>query len=138
MDLSRSAFPAEIESSMAEGLDVELRGMRIFTEGELTLVTFENKGSLGRQTFIGEAAEHLDRIVEEHDSKVLVIDLTRITVLPSDMIGVLVGLQHRGIQIRLFNVTDDVRLTLETMSLDDLFDLREGDLSSLIDASTEE
>lgn len=116
----------------------ELHGLRIYAKGELTVLTFEDRGFLAAQTFIGEATEHLDRIVEEHRSKVLVIDLTGVTALPSDMLGVLVGLQHRGITIRLFNVTDDVRFVLETSGLDQLFDLREGDLAALIDAATEE
>lgn len=116
----------------------ELHGLKLFTKGELTIVTFEDKGFLAQQTFIGEATEHLDTIVKEHQSKVLVIDLEGITALPSDMLGVLVGLQHRGIQIRLFNITDDVRVILETTNLNQVFDIREGDLSSLIDASTEE
>lgn len=116
----------------------ELHGLKIYTKGELTVVTFEDKGHLGSQTFIGEATENLDRIVEEHHSKVLVIDLTGIIALPSDMLGVLIGLQHRGIHIRLFNATPDVRLILETTRLDQVFELREGDLSTLIDAAVEE
>ncbi len=116
----------------------EVRGLKIYTKRALTVVTFERKGSLAAQTFIGEATEHLERIVEEHRSKILVIDLAGITALPSDMLGVLVGLKHRGITIRLFNVTDDVRFILQTTSLDQLFELRTGDLASLIDASTEE
>ena len=47
--------------------------------------------------------------------------LAGITGLPSDMLGVLVGLEHRGIHIRLFNVTPDVRLILETTNLDRVF-----------------
>jgi anti-anti-sigma regulatory factor len=115
----------------------ELRGLKVFTKGELSVVTFEEKGYLGFQTFIGEATEHLERIVEEHQSKVLVIDLTDITGLPSDMLGVLVALHHRGVQIRLFNITDDVRLILETTNLDQLFEVRTGDLSSLINSASE-
>lgn len=115
----------------------EVRGLKIYTKGDLTILTFENKGFLAPQTFIGQATEHLERIVEEHHSKVLVIDLAGITALPSDMLGVLVGLQHRGTQIRLFNVTADVRFILETTKLNQLFDLREGDLSALINAATE-
>ena len=116
----------------------ELRGLKVFTKGELSVVTFEDKGFLGRQSFIGDAGAHLDEIVEKHHTKVLVFDLAEITGLPSDMLGVLVGLQHRGIEIRLFNVTDEVKLILETTRLNDLFDVREGDLSALIKASTEE
>lgn len=116
----------------------ELHGLKIYTKGELTIVTFEDRGFLAAQTFIGEATEHLDRIVEEHQTKVLVIDLSGITALPSDMLGVLVGLHHRGIQVRLFNITDDVRLILDTTNLDQLFDLRDGDLGALIDAASEE
>lgn len=116
----------------------ELRGLKVFTNGELSIVTFADKGFLGRQSFIGDAGEHLDQIVEKHNTKVLVFDLDGITGLPSDMLGVLVGLQHRGIEIRLFNVTDEVRVILETTRLNDLFDLREGDLTALINASQEE
>jgi anti-anti-sigma regulatory factor len=116
----------------------ELKGLRVHTKGELTVVTFKDKGYLGSQTFLGEATEHLERIVEQHRSRVLVIDLTGITGLPSDMLGVLVALHHRGVQIRLFNITDDVRLVLETTKLDDMFEVREGDLSALIDAAVEE
>ncbi len=117
---------------------MELRGLKVFTKGELSIVTFEDKGFLGRQSFIGEAGAHLDQIVDEHHTKVLIFDLAEITGLPSDMLGVLVGLQHRGIEIRLFNVTDEVRVILETTRLEELFDIREGDLSALISASTEE
>ncbi len=116
----------------------DLLGLKVFTKGELSIVTFEDKGFLERQSFIGDAGEHLDKIVESNDTKILVFDLAGITGLPSDMLGVLVGLRHRGIQIRLFNITKEVRLILETTKLDDLFDVREGDLSALINAAKEE
>jgi len=116
----------------------EILGLKVFTKGELSIVTFEDKGFLERQSFIGVAGEHLDQIVESNHTKILVFDLAGITALPSDMLGVLVGLQHRGIEIRLFNITNEVRLILETTKLDDLFDVREGDLSALINASKED
>jgi len=116
----------------------ELRGLKVFTKDELSIVTFSDKGFLGRESFIGDAGEHLDKIIEKRHTKILIFDLTGITGLPSDMLGVLVGLQHRGIEIRLFNITDEVQMILETTRLNDLFDVREGDLSALIKASTEE
>ena len=116
----------------------ELRGLRVFTKGELTIVTFEDKGFLERQSFIGEAGDHLDKIIEARHTNKLIFDLAGITGLPSDMLGVLVGLQRRKIEIRLFNVTNEVRLIVETTNLKRLFDVREGDLSALIDASEEE
>jgi hypothetical protein len=116
----------------------ELRGLRVFTKGELTIVTFEDKGFLERQSFIGVAGDHLDKIIEARDTTVLIFDLAGITALPSDMLGVLVGLQRRGIEIRLFNITKEVRVILGTMNLDSLFDIREGDLSTLITAAEEE
>lgn len=115
----------------------ELRGLKVFTKGELTIVTFEDKGFLERESFIGVAGDHLDGIIESHDTKILIFDLAGITGLPSDMLGVLVGLERRGIAIRLFNITNEVRLILETTNLDDLFDVREGDLSTLISAAKE-
>lgn len=115
----------------------ELEGLKVFTKGELSIVTFEDKGFLGRQSFIGDAGAHLDEIVEANHTKILIFDLAGITGLPSDMLGVLVGLKHRGIEIRLFNITTEVRVILETTRLNDLFDIREGDLSALIKASKE-
>jgi len=117
---------------------MELRGLKVYTNGELSIVTFRDKGFLGRQSFIGDAGEHLDEIVERHKTKVLVFDLEGITGLPSDMLGILVGLQKRGVEIRLFNITNEVRVILETTMLEELFDVREGDLTALINASTEE
>ena len=116
----------------------ELHGLRVFINGELTIVTFEDKGFLERQSFIGKAGDHLDKIIEARNTKTLIFDLAGITGLPSDMLGVLVGLQRRNIEIRLFNVTTEVRVILETTNLERLFDVREGDLSALIDASEEE
>ena len=110
----------------------ELKGMNVYTKDELTLVTFEDTGYLGGHSFMGQAAERLEGIVETHDSKLLVLDLKEITALPSYLLGVLVSLKNRGVEIRLFNVTVDVRLILETMNLDTHFDLRDGDLSALI------
>lgn len=115
----------------------ELRGLKIYTSGELTIVTIEDKGYLGTTTFLGDATEHLEAIVERNKSSVLVIDLEGITALPSLMLGVLVALQHRGIEIRLFNVSPDVRLILEVMNLDQVFQQRDGDLTQLINAATE-
>ena len=116
---------------------MELRGLKVYAKGELSIVTFSDKGFLGSQTFIGDAGAHLDKSVAQHQTKVLIFDLQGITGLPSDMLGVLVGLQHRGVEIRLFNVTDEVRMILETTRLDELFDVREGDLSALIHAAEE-
>ena len=116
----------------------EVHGLRIYTKEGLTVVAFDEKGSHAGETFIGQATEHLESIVEEHQTKVLVVDLTGITALPSDMLGVLVGVHHRGTEVRLFNCTPEVRMILDTTNLNQLFDLREGDLSALIDASTEE
>ena len=116
----------------------ELHGLKIYSKGELAVVTFEAKGYLGSQTFIGQATEHLDRVIEENQSKVLVIDLADITGLPSDMLGMLVRFHHRGLKVRLYNITDDVRMILDTTQLDQLFEIRDGVLSTLIDAATEE
>ena len=115
----------------------ELGGLKVFTKGELTIVTFEDKGFLERQSFIGVAGDHLDKIIEARHTTILIFDLAGITGLPSDMLGVLVGLQRRKIEIRLFNITKEVQLILETTNLDKLFDIREGDLSALISASEE-
>ena len=111
----------------------ELKGMNVYTKGDLTLVTFEDTGYLGGHSFMGQAAEKLEGIVEQHSSKILVLDLKDITALPSYLLGVLVSLKNRGVEIRLFNVTVDVRVILETMNLDTLFEVREGDLSALIE-----
>ncbi len=116
---------------------MELHGLKIYTKGELAIVTFDDKGFLGRQSFIGDAATHLDNIIEKYGTKILIFDLAEITGLPSDMLGVMVELKHRGIEIRLFNITGEVRLILETTRLEELFDVREGDLAALVAAAQE-
>lgn len=114
----------------------EVNGMRIYTNGNLVILTFEERGFLGRQTFLGQEGENLERLVESGNTNMLLVDLTGVTALPCDMLGVLVGLQNRGLEIRLFNVTDDVWMTLAATNSDRLFEVREGDLSGLLAEAT--
>lgn len=116
----------------------ELQGLKTYRINGVTVVTFEDRGDLAQRAFFGNAAEHFGQIVADHRCSTLVLDMTAITALPSAMLGVLVGLHNRGIQVRLFNITDDVRFTLQTANLDQVFEVREGDLSSILEDAKEE
>lgn len=115
----------------------EVSGLRIYTNDEIAIIEFEDKGFLGSQTFIGEAISHLETVIEEHGVKVLIFDLERITAVPSDMLGILVGLKNRGLEIRLFNVGPDVQFVLEATNLDELFSVRDGSLAAMIEEAEE-
>lgn len=115
----------------------EVRGLRIFANDEVAIIEFEDKGYLASQTFIGQAITHLEQVIEERGIKILIFDLERITAVPSDMLGILVGLKNRGLEIRLFNVGPDVQFVLEATNLDQLFSVREGSLAAMIEEAEE-
>lgn len=115
----------------------EVRGVQVFVKGEVAIVCFRDKGFLSSQTFLGDSLDHLDQAIDTHHVHVLIFDLARITALPSTLLGIMVGLRNRGIEIRLFNVGPDVQFVLETANLDQLFDVRKGDLTALIEEAVE-
>ena len=81
------------------------------------------------------AGEELYSLAAEPDCQRLVVNLSRVTRMSSEMFGKLIMLNkrmtHKGGRFNLCEICPDIRLTLAETQLDQLFDIRETEAAAL-------
>jgi anti-sigma B factor antagonist len=98
--------------------------LRVYETGHLTVVGFGGAAALD-QVDIHECRDQILDLVNLHDCKVLAFDLTDVTYIPSGMLGLLASLTRQGIEVHLYNISQDVRDVLEVSRLGQLFTIHE-------------
>lgn len=89
---------------------------RIYEAGTLTVIGFGDEG-IPNHLYHQECLEDLENIVERFGCRVLAFDLANVPFIVSGMIGLLTWLHRRGIEIRLYNASDQIRNALEMLNL---------------------
>lgn len=90
---------------------------RIDQTGEITVLAFGEDG-VPDHLFYPECKQDLLSLVEKNHCRVLVFDLADVRFLASGMLGLLLWLQKRGVEVRLRNVAVPFQQTLQTLQLD--------------------
>ena len=96
--------------------------LKVHETGDVTIIGFVNEPYLGA-TQVKAMSEELADIIDKHDPKVLQFDLTGVALMTSDMLGHLLSLRKSGVDIVLYNPSEDVRQIMKTTKLDLLFDV---------------
>lgn len=124
-DDDSAIIPSEqTNTRAAEGI------LKVYSVGETTVVGFGGE-DVPDETCIAGYRDQLMALTEEHDVKRIAFDLSGVTIVPSGMIGVLLSLVKLGLEIDLYNPSDDVREVLSITKLDKMFSLKEVDIDSL-------
>ena len=55
----------------------------------------------------------------------LAFDLTGVRFIPSGLLGVLASIKRQGVEVHLYNASDDIREVMEITKLDKVFQLHE-------------
>ena len=92
-------------------------------DGQRAIVGFNSK-SVPDEVCIAAYRDQLLKFVEDFDCKVFAFELTGIKLLPSGMLGVLVSLKKRGIEIELLNPAPDIIDVLQITRLASMFTMR--------------
>ncbi len=69
---------------------------------------------------LAEFREELVELIREHGAQVLAFDLTGVQLLPSGLLGLLASMRRQGVEVHLYNPSDDVRDVLSTTHLDQI------------------
>ena len=101
-----------------------LTQLEIYEAGELTVIGFGGREVLDRMSVADCRDELLDLIRENHCTT-LALDLTGVRLIPSGMLGMLCSIRRRGIEVHLYNPSQDVREVLEITKLDSLLGMHE-------------
>ena len=96
----------------------------IYEAGELTVIGFGGREVLDRMSVADCRDELLDLIRENHCTT-LALDLTGVRLIPSGMLGMLCSIRRQGIEVHLYNPSQDVREVLEITKLDSLLEMHE-------------
>lgn len=90
--------------------------LEVYKTGPLTVVGFGGQEILDQIDVSGCRSE-IVQLVEQHQCKILAFDLTGVRLIPSGLLGLLASLRRMGIEVHLYNPSDDVREVLEVTQL---------------------
>lgn len=122
----RTSFAAGLGNVADEYRIFEVRGTP-----EHPVVDFADWRSI-RETLLGSQQlsvlsrikRELTDLVEQHQCRVLAIDMTPVNIVPSALLGVLVSLSRGGVEIELRRPSLVIRESLKTCRLDAYFTIQ--------------
>lgn len=101
--------------------------LEVYQAGELTVVGFGGREVLDRLS-LADCRMELLSLIQEHQCKTLAFDLTGVRLIPSGLLGMLCSVSRQGIDVHLYNPSQDVREVLEITNLDSILELHEVDI----------
>ena len=101
--------------------------LEVYQTGELTVIGFGGREILDYLN-LADCRDEIAALIREHDCKTLAFDLTGVRLIPSGLLGIIASTQCRGVEVHLFNPSDDVREVLEITKLDKFFHVHEIDV----------
>ncbi|QDT64061.1 STAS domain-containing protein [Calycomorphotria hydatis] len=87
----------------------------IYESGELCVIGFGNRDPL--ELSVPDCQQEINRLTEEAECKKLAVDLTGVTLIASGMLGLLASVAKSGIDVMLFNPSEDIIEVLEITNL---------------------
>jgi len=98
--------------------------LRVYETGPVTVLGFGGQGIVD-QIDLGQCRTELLELLEQHGCRVLGLDLTGVRYVPSGFLGLLASFRRQGIDVHLYNPSEDVREVLEVTKLSTIFELHE-------------
>jgi anti-anti-sigma factor len=98
--------------------------LHVYKVGQLTVVGFGGHDLLD-EVNLAECREEIVALVEANDCEILAFDLTGVKLIPSGLLGLLASLRELGIEVQIYNPSDDVREVLAITKLDRIMSIHE-------------
>jgi anti-anti-sigma factor len=95
------------------------RIFKIYSPGELTVLGFEDPTQLDHVDAT-TCRDVLTKLVRANKCKTLAFDLTRVKLIPSGLLGLLASLRKWGVDVHLYNASDDICTVLEITKLNQI------------------
>ena len=102
--------------------------LRVYHAGKLTVVSFGSVDMLDK-IVVSDCREEITELIREHEAEVLAFDLTGVKLVPSGMLGMLASLGRMGIEIYLFNPSNEIRDVLEITRLNTVLQIQQVDVA---------
>ncbi len=101
--------------------------LEVYQAGELTVIGFGGREIL-EDLNLADCRDEIAELIREYDCQTLAFDLTGVRLIPSELLGIIASTQRRGVEVHLFNPSDDIREVLEITQLDKFLHVHEIDV----------
>lgn len=91
--------------------------LQVYQAGETTVVGFCGQEILD-EIGVSKCRAEIIEILKANDCKVLAFDLTGVKIIPSGLLGLLSSIRQMGVDVHLYNPSDDVREVLSVTHLE--------------------
>ncbi|MBI3863738.1 MAG: anti-sigma factor antagonist [Planctomycetia bacterium] len=111
------------DSGILTGSNTDPNLLTFARDGQRAIVGFKSK-PISDELCIAAYRDQLLKFVQDFDCKVLAFELTDIKMLPSGLLGLLVTLKKRGLDVELLNPTTEIVEVLQITRLTPMFTVR--------------
>ena len=101
--------------------------LEVYESGALSVIGFGGRELLHHLN-LAECREEILELVREHSCKNLAFDLTQVRLIPSGLLGLIVSIHRMGVEVYLYNPSEDIREVLKVTKLDKVFHIHEVDV----------
>jgi anti-sigma B factor antagonist len=101
--------------------------LNVYQAGKLTVVSFGSADVLD-QIVVSECREEIAELIKQYHCEVVGFDLTGVKLVPSGMLGMLASLGRLGVEVYLFNPSEEIREVLEITRLDTVLQIQTVDI----------
>lgn len=91
--------------------------LHVYSTGPTTVVGFGGEDVLDSVNLVVCRDEML-KLIEVGKCRVLAFDLTGVKLIPSGLLGLLTSVRQHGVEVHLYNPSEDVRDVLSVTNLD--------------------
>ena len=99
--------------------------LEVYEAGEVTVVGFGGQ-DVPSDACLADCREQLAALIREHGCRTLAFDLTGVKLLPSGLLGLIASARKLGVEVQVFNPSEDVREAFRTTHIDQLVAVREA------------
>ncbi len=125
--LDENIEPTDGDSAILGGASQE-RLLKVYATDPVVVVGFGGIAIPDDHNLSAYRDELLD-LLEEHGRDELAFDLTRVVIVPSGIVGLLVSLVRRNIRVSVFNASQEVREVFEVTQISQLVTLRDVEVT---------
>lgn len=90
--------------------------LEVYEVGQVTVAGFGGRDVPDDVNLVA-CREEILALIEREKCSVLAFDLTGVKLLPSGLLGLLASIRQHGVEVHIYNPSDDVRDVLETTNL---------------------
>ncbi|MCA9116226.1 MAG: anti-sigma factor antagonist [Planctomycetaceae bacterium] len=101
--------------------------LEVYEAGRLTVLGFGGRTVL-EHINLSDCREEIAALIKENNCETLAFDLTGIRLLPSGLLGLLASLRQLGVEVHVYNPSEDVREVLEITRLERVMHVHELEL----------